>query len=81
VPDVPEHQLKPRRRNADVIAYNAVAKRVMERERIPIDDLYAFALPKLPMIQQPANVHFNDEGNRSLGAQVAMIIEQVYGRR
>jgi len=65
----------PVRSNEDVIAYNAVAKKVMLRNRIPIDDLYAFALPRLKKIQLPANVHFTTEGSRVLAGYVAAAIE------
>jgi acyl-CoA thioesterase-1 len=81
VPDMPESRLRPPRRNRDVIAYNAAAKRVMEQERVSIDDLYAFALPRLSLLQQPANVHFTEEGSRSLGEQVAMAIEREHRRQ
>ena len=61
----------PPRTNEDVIAYNATAKKIMDREGIAIDDLYGFALPKLPQIQMPANVHFTPEGSKILAGQVA----------
>ena len=64
----------PPRTNEDTIAYNAVAKKIMEAEGIAIDDLYAFALPKLEEIQRPANVHFTPEGSEVLAKQVAAAI-------
>jgi acyl-CoA thioesterase-1 len=68
---VPEAKLTPPRSPADVIAYNAAARRVMEENGIPIDDLYAFALPRLAEIQRPANVHFTDAGYAALAKPVA----------
>jgi len=62
---------RPPRTNEDVIAYNAAAKKIMDREGIAIDDLYGFALPKLKQIQIPANVHFTREGSQVLAGQVA----------
>ena len=59
----------------DVLAYNEVAKRIMDERGIAIDDLYAFALPRLAEIQQPANVHFTEEGYEVLAQQVAASIE------
>ena len=56
-------------------AYNAVAKKVMDETGIPINDLYAFALPQLAKIQKPQNVHFSDEGSAVLAKQVASVIE------
>jgi len=64
----------PPRTNEDAIAYNAVAKKIMDAEGIAIDDLYAFALPQLDKIQRPANVHFSPEGSAVLAKQVAASI-------
>lgn len=51
----------PVRRNADAIAYNAVARKIMEEHQIQINDLYALALPRLKEIQVPFDVHFTFE--------------------
>ena len=59
-----------------MIAYNAVDKEIMTRNKIAIDDLYAFALPKLKEIQRPANVHFLPEGSKVLADQVAKAIQK-----
>jgi acyl-CoA thioesterase-1 len=60
--------------SVDEIAYNAVARKIMEENGIAIDDLYAFALPRLKAIQLPNNVHFTDEGSEELAKQVASSI-------
>ncbi len=57
--------------NADVIAYNAAAKKVMDENGVPIDDLYAFALPRLKEVQIPANVHFTGKGSTVLAGPVS----------
>ena len=57
------------RKNEEVIAYNAVARRLMAANGIPVDDLYSFALPQLNRIQRPGNVHFAAEGSRVPGAK------------
>ena len=67
----------PPRKNEDVIAYNAAAKKIMEANGIVIHDLYAFALPRLGKIQRPANVHFTPEGSKVLAEQVAAAIIDV----
>lgn len=64
----------PPRKSEDVVAYNAVAKKVMDENGIPIDDLYAFALPQLEKIQRPANVHYTAQGSAVLAQQVAASI-------
>jgi len=72
---VPEGALRPSRKRGDEVAYNAVAKKVMDENHIPINDLYTFALAKLKDIQQPANVHFTPKGYEVLGERVAASIE------
>jgi acyl-CoA thioesterase-1 len=47
----------------------------MESDGIAIDDLYAYALPRLGEIQKPANVHFTNEGSIALAEQVAQAIQ------
>jgi len=71
---VPGATANPPRQAADVVAYNAAARRVAEENGIAIDDLYGFALPKLAGIQIPANVHFTKEGYRALAERVAEAI-------
>ena len=78
---VPEGKLNPVRRNADVVAYNAVAKRVMDENGIAINDLYEFALPRLQEIQLPVNVHFSKPGSRVLAGEVARVIEAALSTR
>ena len=77
---VPEDVGGPARTPEDVLAYNEVAKRIMDERGIAIDDLYAFALPRLAEIQQPANVHFTEEGYEVLARQVAASIEAALAR-
>jgi acyl-CoA thioesterase-1 len=68
---VPDAKVSPPRSNADVIAYNEVAAKIMAGNGIAIDDLYSFAFPRLANIQTPANVHFKPVGYRALAEQVA----------
>jgi hypothetical protein len=71
---VVEGTANPVRKNEDVLAYNAIAKKVMDENGIPIDDLYAFALPQLSAIQLPKNVHYNPAGYSTLAEQVVKTI-------
>ena len=73
---VPEAPLSPPRKNAEVREYNAVAARIMAQRGVAVNDLYAFALPRLAAIQREANVHFLPEGSRLLAEQVAAAIEK-----
>ena len=73
---VPEAPLSPPRKNAEVREYNAAAARIMAQRGVAVNDLYAFALPRLAAIQREANVHFLPEGSRLLAEQVAAAIEK-----
>ncbi|HYM13309.1 MAG TPA: SGNH/GDSL hydrolase family protein [Bryobacterales bacterium] len=71
---VPPGKQNPMRLASDVPIYNAVAKKIMQANGIPINDLYAFALPRAGVIQRPSNVHFTDAGYEELAGQVAAAI-------
>ncbi|MBI2480763.1 MAG: SGNH/GDSL hydrolase family protein [Planctomycetia bacterium] len=58
----------------DSARYNEVAAKVMQENDVAIDDLYAFAKPRLAEIQLKANVHFSPEGSKILAQQVAKSI-------
>jgi len=73
---VPQGDLSPIRHDADVVAYNALAQGIMDHNGILISDLYSLALPRLPELQQPVNVHFSEYGSRMLAGWVADSIEQ-----
>lgn len=55
----------------DERAYNAVARRVMAAEQIPVLDLCALVEAKQAELQLPNNVHFTEEGFQLLGTAVA----------
>jgi acyl-CoA thioesterase-1 len=78
---VPEGSGNPPRRVEDVVAYNRAARTVMEENDVAIDDLYAFALPRLKEIQRPANVHFTPAGSQALAREVAVSIQQALKNR
>ncbi|MFB3826343.1 MAG: SGNH/GDSL hydrolase family protein [Bryobacteraceae bacterium] len=71
---VPRDDLKPVRKTEDVLAYNAAARAIMTANGVAVNDLYAFALPRLKTIQRPDNVHFTEPGYEILGTQVAAAI-------
>lgn len=51
-------------------AYNAVVRKVMAESGIPLDDLHAVVKDKLPVFQQPRNVHFTPTGYQALAEAV-----------
>ena len=59
----------------EAVLYNQIAAKVMEEHGIAVDDLHAFALPRLKEIQQSKNVHFTPEGSRVLAGEVVRSIE------
>lgn len=69
------------RHEEDVIAYNAVAVRVMHELDVPVNDLHAIALPRLAAIQRPANVHYTPEGYRELAQPVAAAIKTALAQK
>ncbi|HYF36999.1 MAG TPA: SGNH/GDSL hydrolase family protein [Prosthecobacter sp.] len=72
---VPEGKMRVYRTDADAVRYNQAALRVMKENGIAINDLYAFAKPKLAEIQiQPANVHFTPQGSEALAAEVVKAV-------
>lgn len=69
-----EHKLS-RRRESDVVSYNAIAAAIARELGVEIDDLCAAVLAHGPdALWSDDGVHFNDAGYRFLGAQVARAI-------
>jgi acyl-CoA thioesterase-1 len=73
----PEGPQDPPRNAADVLRYNAAAKRVMDANGIPINDLYTYCAPRLGKIQKKQDVHFTDAGYWGIAGQVATAIRHV----
>jgi lysophospholipase L1-like esterase len=78
---VPDARTNPPRKAEDVPRFNEVAKKVMDENGVAIDDLYAFALPKLKEIQLPANVHYTAKGYEALAGEVAKSIQAALGSK
>ena len=58
--------------------YNKVAVKIMNKYQIPVNDLYAFMLPRMDYLQIPENVHFTTDGYKALSDKVAeRIIETI----
>ena len=62
------------RTKGDEVKYNAAARKIMEANGVAVNDLYGFALPQLGKIQRRGDVHFSQEGSRTLAGQVAAAI-------
>jgi acyl-CoA thioesterase-1 len=71
--------VKPFRLPEDAVRYNAAALSVIRANNIQVNDLYQLVLPKLNALQKRRNVHFNQEGSKVLGEQVADVIQAAIG--
>ena len=63
--------------NADLVARNEVAARIMQKHGIPTDDLYTWIQPDLTKFQNPKDVHFSNAGYDRLAEQVASSIAKI----
>ena len=64
----------------DVPRYNKAARQVMDKHQIVINDLYAFALPRLKELQIKEDVHFSPKGYAELAKEVVRHIEGALSR-
>jgi acyl-CoA thioesterase-1 len=60
----------PVRVYGDAEKYNKMAKKIMKKYDIPVNDLYSFVLPQMTELQRTNNVHFSKKGNRALAEEV-----------
>lgn len=66
----PEDVGAPLREFGDAEKYNKIARKIMKKNKIPINDLHAFVLPRMSDLQRPKNVHFIEDGSKALAEQV-----------
>ena len=59
------------------VKYNRAAVKIMNKNNIIINDLYAFMLPRMNELQQPKNVHFTEDGYFALAQKVVERINEV----
>lgn len=69
------------RRSGAERVYNEIAEKVMRESRVLIDDLCAFARPRLQEIQLPNDLHFTEAGYKVLAGQVAASIREALKQR
>ncbi|MCP5538157.1 MAG: SGNH/GDSL hydrolase family protein [Akkermansiaceae bacterium] len=68
----PVPEFEAGRKVGDEVKYNAIAREIMQKNGIAINDLHAHALLKLPAIKNgKGNVHFTAEGSAYLAEKVA----------
>ena len=67
---VPNKLVSPLREPETVVRYNRAAVKIMKKDQVPINDLYALTLPKLTEIQRENNVHFVEAGSRLMAEKV-----------
>lgn len=61
--------------------YNRVAIKIMNKNDIEINDLYAFMLPRMKELQLPNNVHFTPEGSNAMALKVVERINEVLNQQ
>lgn len=66
---------KPLRKPEYPPQYNEIAKKIMQKHQIAINDLFAFCEPQLSKIQKARNCHFFPEGSKLIAQQVVKAIE------
>lgn len=66
--------VSPCRLPEDAVKYNEVAMKIARENGAAVNDLHAYALPKLAELQQPKNVHFKPEGSKALADEVVRAI-------
>ena len=66
----PDKTSGPLRKPGMSAKYNRAAIKIMNKNDIKINDLYAFMLPRMQELQLPNNVHFKSEGSQALALKV-----------
>lgn len=59
----------------DSARYNAVAKEIMDKHKITIDDHFDFVKPRMDELMRPANVHFTPQGSKELAKLVTQAVQ------
>ena len=59
------------------LEYNRIAVEVMTKLGVPVNDLWAFATPRVAEIQEPGNPHFTAKGSAVLAREIAQVIAAV----
>ena len=78
---VPAGGVKPYRDVKDPQRYNEVARKIMKADGVTVNDLYAFANPRLKQIQRPVNVHFTKAGSKLLAGEAVKHIRAALKKR
>lgn len=73
----PNETTGPLRKPGMPVKYNQTAIKIMNKNNIMINDLYAFMLPRMNELQLPNNVHFTEEGSFELAKKVAERINEM----
>lgn len=63
------------------LPYNTVALEVMMTMQVEVDDLWSFAKPRIPEIQESGNPHFHTKGSVVLATEIARVITSALDKR
>ena len=64
----------------DELRYNIIARDIMTKNNIPINELHRYIEPNLSLYQRNANVHFSAKGSKHLAKHVSMHINQTLAK-
>lgn len=67
----PDNVGSPLRKPGMSEKYNQAAIKIMNKNGITVNNLYAFVKPRMEELQLPKNVHFTREGSKALAEKVA----------
>ncbi len=69
------------RKVGDELVYNKIAKKIMEKHQVTINDTWAVINPKLKEYAKERNVHLKKEGTTALSKHIAKVIEKELGSK
>ena len=72
--------VRPYRATDDPKTYNQIAREIMKNRGIEVNDLFAFAEPRLENLQKKADVHFKPKGSKALARRVARAVRRALHR-
>ncbi|MCK5176018.1 MAG: alpha-L-fucosidase [Planctomycetes bacterium] len=69
------------RKVGDELVYNKIAKEIMKKHKVTINDTWAVINPKLKEYAKERNVHLKKEGTTALSKHIAKVIEKELGSK
>lgn len=77
---IPDGELNPKRTFGNVAEYNAIARKVMEKNGVQIDDLNAWMTPRFEEFHNPKDLHYGPAGYEFLAQKVVEEVGKALGK-